>query len=341
VPTWGQILTELGQPENTLASGRPDFDGVRRRYLAALGDLTQRPTIVYSTGFLDRDFPSNMVSIELGDLQGFMNALSGLQGNQLDLVLTSPGGSAEATESIVGYLRTRFDHIRVFVPVAAMSAATMLCLGCDEIVMGKHSQLGPIDPQITVLTPEGPRGAPGQAILEQFERAKEECRKNPADLTAWIPILRGYLPGLLAMCTNQRELAKRMVRQWLEQYMFRGDKSAADMAERAAEWFADYEEFRSHGRRVSRDNARDLGIRITSLEDDQNLQDAVLSVHHCYSLTHGGTGAAKIIENSNGVAYVKLIKEVLLQAPPDPGQPIPSSPRSPNRAERRRQQRSR
>lgn len=339
MPTWGQILTELNLPENRHPTGRPDFDKVRRKYLGELAALTGRPTVVYSTGFLDRDFPSDMVAIELGDLQGFMNALAGVQGPSLDLLVTSPGGSPEATESIVSYLRTRFDDIRVFVPVAAMSAATMLALGCDRIVMGKHSQLGPIDPQFTIFTPDGPRSAPGQAILDQFEQAKEECQKNPVALPAWIPILRAYLPGLLAMCHDQQELARKMVGQWLQQYMLRTDKDAAKKAQAAAQWFANYEYFGSHGRRVSIADLQALGLNVEPLESDQKLQDAVLSAHHCYSLTHGNSGAAKIIENHRGVAYVKMLAEVVVQTPSGSGSPpLSPGPIRPNRAERRRQQ---
>ena len=237
MPTWGSILAELARPENLLPNGQRDHDKVRRKYLAALYQKTGRPVIAYASAFLEKPGSPGDLAIELGDLQGFMNAVAEIEDRNLDLIITSPGGSAEATESIVAYLRTRFDHIRAFIPVAAMSAATMLALGCDEIVMGAHSQLGPIDPQFTLSTPDGPRAAPGQAILDQFEKAKEELR-NPQNIGAWLPILRAYMPGLLAMCEDQQELAKRMVREWLEQYMLRGDAERASKAQAAANWFA-------------------------------------------------------------------------------------------------------
>lgn len=340
MPTWGQILDELNQPENARPDGRPDYDKVRRRYLAALSQRTDRAVIAYGTAFLDRDAPLAVMMIQLGDLQGFMNAVADVQQRDLDLIITSPGGYSEATESIVAYLRTRFDHIRALIPVAAMSAGTMLALGCDELVMGTHSQLGPIDPQFTLSTPDGPRSAPGQAILDQFEQAKQECAENPQNIAAWMPILRSYAPGLVAMCHDQRELAKRMVRQWLEQHMLRDDPDGATKAARAAEWFADYEYFGSHGRRVSLQDIQALGLRATALEEDQDLQDAVLSVHHSFSLTHSNTPAAKIIENHLGRAYVKLVGEVLVQPPPPPAGPRPPQTSTPStRAERRRQER--
>ena len=123
-----------------------------------------------------------------------------------------------------------------------MSAATMLALSCNEIVMGRHSQLGSIDPQFVINTPEGSRSAPAQAVLDQFDLAKGECR-DPNNLPAWMPILRTYAPGLLAQCQDQRALAERMVATWLKDYMFAGQPDAKEKATRIAAWFADYQQF--------------------------------------------------------------------------------------------------
>jgi hypothetical protein len=181
VPTWGQQLKELQElavAHPNPGPGEPSIvDILRRKYMKALADRTGRAVIVYETAFLEaRPHDPAVISVHLSDMAGFMEAVSNVTERELDLFLHSPGGSAEAAESIVEYLRTRFDHIRVIVPVAAMSAATMMALAADEIVMGAHSQLGPIDPQFTVNTPEGPRSAPGQAIIDQFALAKLECK---------------------------------------------------------------------------------------------------------------------------------------------------------------------
>ena len=127
--------------------------------------------------------PPADLQISLQDIAGFMEAVSNVEEKQLDLIIHSPGGSAEAAESIVTYLRKRFDHIRIFIPIAAMSAATMVALSANEIVMGQHSQLGPIDPQFSIQTPEGTRSAPAQAILKQFELAKKECKEAQCEET--------------------------------------------------------------------------------------------------------------------------------------------------------------
>ena len=261
------------------------------------------------------------MAITLGDVQGFMEVIAGTSGDQLDLILHSPGGYAEAAESIMNYLRTRFSNIRTFVPHAAMSAATMMALGADEIVMGKHSQLGPIDPQITIATPEGSRGAPAEAILDQFELAKREC-KDSAALPAWLPILRGYGPGLLAQCEDARELSESIVANWLEQFTFSGRSDAAEKAKSVAAWFADYSNFGSHNRGIAAEQieAAGLDLNVTRLEDDQALQDAVLSAYHATTITFRGTSAVKLVENHNAKTYALIGQAALLRVQPAPAQ---------------------
>jgi hypothetical protein len=310
MPTWGEILTEL-QASAAANNGRPDFDLVRRKYLTQLHMLTGRDTILYSTAWMSGKPDTSIV---LEDVQGFMGALKGLHGPALDLILHSPGGSPDATASIVRYLRQRFSHIRVFVPLAAMSAATMLSLSANEIWMGSHSQLGPIDPQMNV----GGSYYPAKAILDQFDRAKDELKNDPDLLAAWLPIVQMYGPSLLEQCEQAQELSKRLVRDWLRRYMLpahipnvaaRGAK-----ATRIAEYFANATRHKSHGMGITREDARRHGVVVHDLESDNALQDAVLSVHHATMHTFNGP-AAKIIENHLGVAYVKLQMQQTIQLP--------------------------
>ncbi|MDO8749559.1 MAG: serine protease [Dehalococcoidia bacterium] len=341
MPTWGEILIEMQSARRP--DGTPDFDAVRRKYMRQLHARTHRAVILYATAFLeDRPIPPSGVQVGLGDIQGFMEAVSNIEERQLDLILHSPGGSAEAAESIVAYLRQRFDHIRVFIPVAAMSAATMIALAANEVVMGQHSQLGPIDPQFIIATPEGPRSAPARAILKQFEMGKLQC-KDPGNLAAWMPILRSYAPGLLTQCEDSQRLAETMVSSWLQQYMFAGQPNAADEAARIAHWFGDYDNFSSHGRRVGYDQAREVGVEVHRLEDDNDLQDAVLSVHHAAMQSFGGS-AIKIIENHHGRTWAKHAGEIVIAQPgPRPTQQGPqvAQPAPVNRQERRAQERGR
>jgi hypothetical protein len=318
MPTWGEILGEVTESARA-RGGQPDWDGIRRKYVTALHALTERDTVLYYTDWMGSAGKAN-VSIVLEDMQGMMEVNKDLHGPELDLILHSPGGSAEATASVVRYLRTKFSAIRVFVPLAAMSAATMWALAGDEIVMGKHSQLGPIDPQM--VTPQGQY--PARAILEQFDRAKKEIAADPAVLGAWVPILQAYGPSLLQECERADLLARGLVQQWLESYMLRSDRRRRRKAADIAQWFAEYGANQSHALGIGRDEARAHGVHIVDLEADQALQDAVLSVHHATMHTFQGA-AAKIVENHLGRAWVQLAQVIQVQVPlvrPGPGQGV-------------------
>jgi hypothetical protein len=238
MPTWSGILEELqhlrsGNPP--LPPGLSPFDFLRRKYLAALAQLTRRNVIVYVSKWTQGAADPETISINAEDIQGFMEVVHGLPPNdQLDLILHLPGGSAEVTEAIVSYVRSRFSDVRVFVPQAAMSAATMLACSANRIVLGAHSFLGPIDPQFVLRTDVGPIVAPAHAILEQFALAQKQCQ-DPALLPSWIPILRQYGPSLIIQCQLASQLSESLVSEWLAAYMFQGQADGAVKAKRIAE----------------------------------------------------------------------------------------------------------
>ena len=77
-------------------------------------------------------------------------------GHELVLLVNSPGGQALPAERIVNICRTYGGgKFSVIVPKAAKSAATMICLGANEIHMSPTSELGPIDPQISIRNEDG------------------------------------------------------------------------------------------------------------------------------------------------------------------------------------------
>ena len=77
-----------------------------------------------------------------------------VSGRSIDVLIHSPGGMAEAAERIVHLLRARFDSVRFIIPHTAFSAATMLAMSADELVLDDTSALGPIDPQIIIRDPQ-------------------------------------------------------------------------------------------------------------------------------------------------------------------------------------------
>lgn len=303
MPLWSDILAELNQ--SAAQGSPPDFDGVRRRYLDDLHRHTNRNVVLYASGWLQRDdAPPAHISITDEDIHALMEVTSGLQGTNLDLILHSPGGSPGAAEGIVAYLRSRFSHIRVIVPQLAMSAATMISCAANEIMMGKHSFLGPTDPQVLLGTPLGTRYIPAQAVLDQFDKAQQEC-SDPAKLSAWLPMLSQYGPDLLVQCETALELSRELVSTWLEAYMFRDREDRTPLARSVSDWLSDHKQFKSHSRHLSRSDLSERGLSVLSLEDDEKLQDLGLSVFHATTHTFAATPAVKIVENHAGRAFIK------------------------------------
>lgn len=67
---------------------------------------------------------------------------------EIDLWVHSPGGDAHAAYKLNLLLRSKCSRLRAIVPDYAKSAATLLVLGCDEIMMAPAAELGPLDVQL-------------------------------------------------------------------------------------------------------------------------------------------------------------------------------------------------
>lgn len=298
MPTWNDLLKEIGAQPNA-------FDLIRRKYLKALSEKTGRNVIVYYSGWLQKGnlaqhgFRFDIVD---SDKMGFMSTINGLDRSKgLDIVLHTPGGSIGATESIVHYLKSMFGNdIRAIVPQIAMSAGTMIACSCKEILMGKHSNLGPIDPQIN--------GKPTHGIIEEFEKAKAEIAANPRTIPVWQTILSKYSPTLIGECEKAIKWSESMVDDWLKSNMFYGDPDADSKAKAVISELGSHALTLSHDRHLAPDLLKTLGLKIIDLEDDQDLQDLVLSVHHTCIISLTQTPAYKLIENQEGKAFIQIAK---------------------------------
>lgn len=315
MPTWGELLIELNKE---IASGNKiPHDFLRRKYLTQLYQKTGRNVILYASAWTQtgKNIDPGLLSITEEDLQGLMEVVHGLKGDKLDLIIHSPGGSPTATEALVTYLRSKFKDIRVIIPHAAMSAATMLACSANSIVMGKHSFIGPIDPQMILQTKLGATSVPAQAIIDQFRMAQKEC-KVPGQLNSWFPILEQYGPALITQCDNAIKLSEELVSEWLSKYMFANKRDSKKRARSLAKYLSNHRGFKTHSRHIDRDEARKRGLVIENLEEDQEFQDLILSIYHATTLTLSLPNPVKIIENQLGKAFVKQVQQVVVQGRP-------------------------
>ncbi len=209
-----------------------------------------------------------------------------------------------------------FNHnIRAIVPQIAMSAGTVIACSCKEILMGKQSNLGPIDPQV--------RGVPAQGVIREFKRAIREIKNDPHRMAVWQAIIGKYHPTFVGQCSNAIRWSNDFVREQLTKVMFAGEANASNKSARIAKELADYRKHKTHGKHIHTDECKKIGLRIFEIEGDQKLQDLVLTVHHCYMHALMNTGAFKIIENHTGA---NLIKQQIMTAVPVGAMPIQPRP---------------
>lgn len=292
---WNKILKEIQDEEF-----QTPIDTVRKKHIKSLYNLTDRNIICYYSGFLTN--PSHPdATINDRDLNGFMTVIHEMDKSKgLDLILHSPGGGVEATEAIGNYLIKIFGNdIRVFVPQSAMSGGTMLaCIG-REIYMGKHSSIGPIDPQVG--------GVPAYGVIQEFEQARKEIMHDQKSIPFWQPIIGKYQPTFIGQCYKAIELSSEVARQWLENGgMFEDESKKPQIITKVMNYLNNNEHTKSHSRHIDIDKAQEIGLVVKPLESDDKLQDAVLSVHHCYMHTFQNTNAVKIIENQKGRSFIMI-----------------------------------
>ncbi|MEK7354497.1 MAG: S49 family peptidase [Chloroflexota bacterium] len=317
MPNWNDVLKETADyvkehKLNPQQAGQA-IDTVRRKYLNLLHENTKRNVIAYYSGFLSKPEVSGL-DINDEDKNGFMMAVHHMDRSKgLDLLLHTPGGGIGATQSIVNYLRKMFGNdIRAIVPQIAMSAGTMVACSCRVIVMGTHSNIGPIDPQL--------RGVPCYGVIEEFRRAYREVKRDPTKALLWQTIIGQYRPTFLSQCENSIRWSNAFVKEQLESVMFAGEPDAKEKASQIVKLLTNYRGNKSHDRHIHAEDCEAMNLKIESLEAPGNeiLQDLVLTVHHCYMHLLMNTGAYKVVENHMGTAFMKQIAIQQFMIPQQP-----------------------
>jgi Serine dehydrogenase proteinase len=271
--------------------------------------LRERPLIVYAVRFIDSQL--GPISIDLGDVDGFTDLISAVDesATAVDVLIHSPGGSPEATERIVALLRSRFrDDVQFLVPHSAYSAATMLVLSGNQIVLHSSATLGPIDPQVN--------GLPARSIRRGFDKIRELLRtEGPEALPAYLPLIEKHSIEILEICDDSLKLSKELVTEWLGRYMFAGT-DAGDIIERAVQFFSDYDTHKTHSRPLMFEKLQDLNLKISVADDPLGglMREAYILLSGFFSTT----AFVKVFENSHGLSWGRQFQMIPGGAPREP-----------------------
>ena len=176
------------------------------------------------------------------------------QRERITLLLDSPGGDVDAAEKFVHLLRDVCESpsdsmpaLEVVVPRRAKSAATLIALGADRIVMSDSSELGPIDPQF----PHAGDWVSVFALLRAYEKAEERCAKFP-DNTAFAMAFGNIDPVLVEALRQAQSRARTCAENLLKRQG--GSYTAAPAV------LMDVDRFPSHGQMIDWRTAKEIGI---------------------------------------------------------------------------------
>lgn len=291
--SWSSLLNESQKQTspNKKNGGVIYLLNKKTEYLEQLSKITGRNTILYFSAFMHK--PKNTeVIINDKDINAFMENVHKLdKQNGLDLILHTPGGDLAATEQIIYYLKSYFNNdIRAIVPQMAMSAGSLIAVSCKSIVMGRQSCIGPFDPQLN--------GVPCQSVIREFNKAVADVEKRPASLGLWQTIISKLNPTFITLCEQADELSEELTEKILS------DKGINEERKNLIKKvFSKNDQSKTHSRHIDRTQCREAGLAIEDLEDNQQIQDLVLGIHHCCMILGEQSNIIKIVENNVGGRY--------------------------------------
>jgi hypothetical protein len=205
----------------------------------------------------------NSAPIESDDTIGFVDLLHNAErGKDLDLLLHTGGGDMDAAEKLISMVRLTVGEgrLRVIVPDFAKSAGTLMSLGANRILMSDSSELGPIDPQITLADDHGNLIQHSvQSYLDAYEGHSQALQNDPNDVSAKI-MLNKLDPATLKLYEAARARAHRFAEEQLQRGM-----KIANFTKIASE-LIDTKRWLSHGQMISSQDARQMGLAVDHLD---------------------------------------------------------------------------
>ena len=223
----------------------------RKRLIGEIEAKTQRVLLCYV---------SENRSIERTDVLHLSALLHAVKpGANVTLVLNSPGGDVDVAEKLLHMLRTAVSppasrqsgDLEMVVPNTAKSAATLMVLGADRVVMSDTSELGPIDPQVEIRVGNTILSYPVAAWLAAYEAAERRCREHPDN-----PVFRAEFESFDSRLVAKLRLANSRARQVAEDIAKRHGWNYTEVAS----VLMDTTKFPSHGQMIDWQTALQIGL---------------------------------------------------------------------------------
>lgn len=245
----------------------------RKPLFDSIAKIRKRPLLTYVTS-IRPGMVGQMAGDSIRPIIDQLNLIPSKE-KEVDFLIISNGGDPIASLRIMGLLRERFEKVTVLLPYVAYSAATILSLGADEIVMHPYSNLGPVDPQLTAphITPAGTTEKlefSSEDIVNYIEFLKTDVKANKEQMMSAIqPLLEQV--GALNIGGSKR--SQRLSFSLSEKMLSSHIKDVKKVKEIAKALNSSYYH---HGYAVGRLEAKKMGLPVIS--PDKELEDLLWSV---------------------------------------------------------------
>lgn len=233
----------------------------RKKLYKELEEKRKKPLITYVTSIR----PGCSAEMSQDVIPQFIKQMNKIDSSkkEVDLLILSNGGDPIVSWRIISLLREKFDKVSILIPYTAYSAATLLALGADEIIMHPYGNLGPIDPQINIATDKGQTMTLGyEDITKYIEFVKgigitdQELVQRAFDkLTSEIP------PTLIGFAKRSSQLGLSMGEKLLKTHM--KDENKIKIISETLNT-----KFYHHGYPLGRKEAKDIGLPIKDEEEE-------------------------------------------------------------------------
>ena len=217
--------------------------------------------------------------------------------NGITLILDAPGGDGLAAERIIQlcrkYSKKDFETI---VPARAKSAATMVCLGADTILMGATSELGPIDPQIPMKLGDGWQWVGAHHVIRTYDKLMETAISlKSGHIEPLLQQLSQFNATHIEMLRSATKLSESIAISSLKRGML--SKESEQSIKKSIKCFTDPDITLSHGRALSIDQIKDCGLKIEEIDLSSDLWNCVrdLYTRSVYVVDRGERGR-KLLE---------------------------------------------
>jgi hypothetical protein len=266
----------------------------RKALFRRLQRLLGMPLLTYFTNFSRAEG-----IVEASDADVLEALLQGVDTESgLALIISSPGGDGLVAERIIRICRSysRTGRFTAIVPAKAKSAATLICLGAESIVMGPTSELGPVDPQVALASGSDAGWYSAYNIVNGYQALFKSATEAGGNLDPYLQQLMHYNPLDIEELRSAIQLSDDIAVKALASDMLMGTPEQEIKAR--IRLFLEPSTKKVHGRAIHRDEAAACGLKVEHWEVDQIRWRTLYELYTRTQQLIVGRAAAKCMETA-------------------------------------------